>query len=201
MSVLEAVPTKCVHLVWIWKGDKEHHLCHTNRTLWIPGDAVWAALHIPELHEEMFQEYLHWFAIIYINYILIYSWNLELITITISLSFWKNWERTSWLKNVIYFLIYINSQVGIQMDQGKMQAVQSCPQHNPPQRPPMFSRICTFLSSFHSQLQYYSRPSHFITKIQAQVSALEHPVLPFNSSSHASPLHPFSSILTLSWLL
>lgn len=96
-----------------------------------------------------------------------------------------------------HFLIYINSQVGIQMDQGKMQAVQSCPQHNPQQRPPMFSRICTFLS-FHSQLQYYSHPSHFITKIQAQVSALEHPVLHFNASSPASPLHPFSSILTLS---
>lgn len=55
MSVLEAVPTKCRQPCLNMeggqvKGDKEHHLCHTYRTLWIPGDAVWAALHIQKLH-------------------------------------------------------------------------------------------------------------------------------------------------------
>lgn len=93
------------NLVWIWKGNQ------WKTTFIIPTGhyeyqvilyRLDSALHIPELHgwgvPGVFP--LVWHHLLYISYILIYSWNLELIIITTSLLFWKSWENSSWLKNV-----------------------------------------------------------------------------------------------------
>ncbi|KAI2654616.1 Transposon Tf2-8 polyprotein [Labeo rohita] len=85
---------------------------------------------------KVFWEFLHPFVIVYINHILIYSWNLaehrqhvqQVLHKLRDYSLYLKLEKCEFHRSSVQFLGYIISAEGVQMDQGKVSAIQEWPQ-------------------------------------------------------------------------
>ncbi len=122
---------------------------------------------------EVFREFLHQFVIVYIDDILIYSRNLaehrhhvtQVLEQLRKHHLYLKLEKCEFHRPTVQFLGYIVSADGIQMDQGKVQAIRDWPQ---PQSVKKLQRFLGFANFYRRFIQNFSLLSAPLTSMLRQ---------------------------------
>lgn len=145
----------------------EDGFCNTIQALQVLGYAVWPfklTFNLPELHEQFFRDMLNQFVIIYVDYILIYSPNLEEHQRHVSQvlqrlrqhHLYLKLEKCKFYQATIQFLGYIITPEGVQMDQNKEEAIRNWPQ---PTTVKELQRFLGFANLYWRFIAHYSQLS------------------------------------------
>ncbi len=126
-----------------------------------------------EFMNEVFREFLHQFVIVYIDDILIYSRNLaehrhhvtQVLEQLRRHHLYLKLEKCEFHRPTVQFLGYIVSTDGIQMDQGKVQAIRDWPQ---PQSVKELQRFLGFANFYRRFVQNFSLLSAPLTSMLRQ---------------------------------
>ncbi len=115
---------------------------------------------------EVFREFLHQFVIVYIDDILIYSRNLaehrhhvtQVLEQLRKHHLYLKLQKCEFHRPTVQFLGYILSADGIQIDQGKVQAIHDWPQPQPVKELQRFLRFANFYRRFIQNFSLLSAP-------------------------------------------
>lgn len=126
--------------------------------------------HPPYFRTEVFREYLHQFVIIYIDNILIYSRTLadhrqrvtQVLQKLREYHLYLNLEKCEFHRPTISFLGYVINKRGIEMDQGKVRAIQNWPA---PTTVKELQRFLGFANFYHRFIANYSKIATPLTSL------------------------------------
>ncbi len=174
--LLEAEPAECVQPRSYQGGRRVEDWIHKSlRSLRVQGYAAWPfelTVSLPGFMNEVFREFLHQFVIVYIDDILFYSWNLaehrHHVTNNEQLRkhyLYLKFEKWDFHCPMVQFLGYIDNADGIQIDQGKVQAICDWPQ---PQSVKELQRFLGFANFYRRFIQNFSFLSAPLTAMLSQ---------------------------------
>lgn len=146
-------------------GRMEGRVCDPYWPFRVPCYAICPGQHplrIPGLHEVL-REFIHRFVLVYIDDILFYSWSMakyrhqiaEVLKHLRKLQFFLKVEKCSFYQFLVQFLGYHINNQGIQMDEGKVSAIQNWPTPTTVKKAPAFPWLCETLPIIHQELKFH----------------------------------------------